>query len=257
MKLRILGCSGGIGGAEMRSTSLLLDGRILLDAGTGVGDLTLNEMAAVEHVFLTHAHMDHIASLPLMLDSVWGMNPIPLTVHAPNGVLEALKTHIFNWVIWPDFSVLPSPANPCLIFKPFNVGDSFDIGGGVIHALPVDHNVPAVAYEISTLQGSTVFSGDTGSSPAFLKALKALPALRRLIVECAFPNQEKALAIRSGHFCPELLVEWLGDFSVEQLCITHLKPQMADQTMEEVESALAGRTDLTILRLRQGSELQV
>ena len=67
MKLRILGCSGGIGGS-LRTTSMLLDHDVLIDAGTGVGDLSLEEMSAIDHVFLTHSHLDHIVFIPFMLD---------------------------------------------------------------------------------------------------------------------------------------------------------------------------------------------
>jgi ribonuclease BN (tRNA processing enzyme) len=70
MKVRVLGCSGGIGGYHLRTTSMLVDHDILIDAGTGVADLSLAELALIDHVFLTHSHLDHIASLPLLIDSV-------------------------------------------------------------------------------------------------------------------------------------------------------------------------------------------
>ncbi len=69
MKVRVLGCSGAIA-KDCRTTSFLIDDNILIDAGTGVGDLTLEEMRQIDHVFLTHSHLDHIAALPLMLDAV-------------------------------------------------------------------------------------------------------------------------------------------------------------------------------------------
>ena len=62
MQIRILGCSGGVS-ANLRTTSLLVDGDVLIDAGTGVGDLSLEEMSRIQHVFLTHSHLDHIAIL--------------------------------------------------------------------------------------------------------------------------------------------------------------------------------------------------
>jgi ribonuclease BN (tRNA processing enzyme) len=66
MRIRILGCSGGIGGRQFRTTSILVDNDILIDCGTGVADLSIAELAQVDHVFLTHSHMDHIACLPLI-----------------------------------------------------------------------------------------------------------------------------------------------------------------------------------------------
>lgn len=259
--LKILGCSGGIGcgvdGHRMQTTSLLLNEQILLDAGTGVGDLNLAQMAKIDAIFLTHAHLDHIASLPLMLDSTFGMRQGPVEVLAPTEVIEAIQKHIFNWIIWPDFSVIPSADAPCVKFIPFNVGDVFEFQGGQIHALPVNHHVAAVAYEIRTPLGSTVFSGDTRASDLFLEALGQLPLLRALIVECAFPNQEKGLAERSGHFCPDSLAKWLAEFPIPLLYITHLKPQLADQTMQEVEALFENQTASQVVRLQQGAVIAV
>lgn len=116
MKLRILGCSGGIGGRSQRTTSLLLDRDILVDAGTGVGDLSMAELAMIDHVFLTHTHLDHIASLPLLIDTVADRRSGPLTVYGTAAVLTVLRNHIFNWAIWPDFSEIPSPkSHYCVI----------------------------------------------------------------------------------------------------------------------------------------------
>lgn len=96
MKLRVLGCSGGIGGRHQRTTSFLVDHDILIDAGTGVGELSIAEMAAIDHVFLTHAHLDHIVSLPLMIDSVGDRRCKPLMVYGTKAVLDVLRQHIFN-----------------------------------------------------------------------------------------------------------------------------------------------------------------
>ena len=112
MKIRILGCSGGIGGQRLRTTSMLVDDDVLIDCGTGVGDLSLDELLRIDHVFLTHSHLDHIAGLPLLIDTVGDRRNQPLTVHATEATLEILRTHIFNWAIWPDFSEIPDAGHP-------------------------------------------------------------------------------------------------------------------------------------------------
>src|SRR5262245_47603676 len=114
MRLRILGCSGGIGGRHLRTTSMLLDDDVLIDGGTGVGDLGLTELARIDHVFLTHSHLDHIASIPLMIDTINHMRTHPLTVHALPATIEVLKQHVFNWSVWPDFTRIPSEDKPAL-----------------------------------------------------------------------------------------------------------------------------------------------
>src|SRR5919112_6828263 len=100
MKVRVLGCSGAIS-KDCRTTSFLVDGDVLVDAGTGVGDLTLEEMRGIRHVLLTHSHLDHIAALPLMVDSIASQLTRPVTIHALPGTIQALKNHVFNNVIWP------------------------------------------------------------------------------------------------------------------------------------------------------------
>ena len=90
MKVRVLGCSGAIA-KDCRTTSFLIDGDILIDAGTGVGDLTLDEMRGIDHVFLTHSHLDHVAALPLMVDAVAARRHQPLKIHALAGTIAALR----------------------------------------------------------------------------------------------------------------------------------------------------------------------
>ena len=106
MKLRVLGCSGGIGG-DLRTTSLLLDDDVLIDAGTGVGDLTIEQLARIDHIFLTHSHLDHVTSIPFIVDTVGWMRDLPLTVHATQATLEILRQHLFNWKLWSDFTQIP------------------------------------------------------------------------------------------------------------------------------------------------------
>ena len=112
MRIRILGCSGGIG-AGSRTSAMLVDNDVLIDAGTGIGDLALEEIDPIRHVFLTHAHLDHIAGLPMLADSVFDENfTVPLTVYAREETLRAIQEHLFNGVIWPDFAKLPSARKP-------------------------------------------------------------------------------------------------------------------------------------------------
>ncbi len=239
MKLRVLGCSGGIGGRHLRTTSFLVDHDILIDAGTGVAELSLAELAVIDHVFLTHAHLDHMLALPLLIDAVAVRRERPLRVYALAEVIEVLQRHIFNWAIWPDFTCLPNPEQPFVRFVPIEVGGEVALGDRKITALPVAHTVPAIGYCLDSGAGSLVFSGDTGPSAEFWAAVRAVPNLRYLLVECAFSNQECALASLSKHMCPRLLGKELRQLGRPcELFITHLKPGEIEQTMMELESDL-------------------
>jgi len=239
MKLRVLGCSGGIGGRAQRTTALLLDHDILIDAGTGVGDLSIPELAVIDHVFITHTHLDHILALPLLLDTVADRRQQPLIVYGSEAVLTILRNHIFNWAIWPDFSEVPTPEKPFMVYRTIVPGEAVEVGGRWITALPVEHTVPAVAYRVDSGTGSLVFSGDTGPCDAFWRAVNRIGNLRHLIIECAFSNRERKLAMLSRHLCPDLLAVELQ--KLERQCeihITHLKPGQIELTMEEIETCL-------------------
>jgi ribonuclease BN (tRNA processing enzyme) len=242
MRVRILGCSGGIGGAHLRTTSLLVDDDILVDCGTGVGDLPVAELARIDHVFLTHSHLDHIACLPLLIDTVMDLRDEPLVVHATEATLDAIRRHVFNWAIWPDFSVVPSAEAPFMRFEPLDVGTTLTLGGRRLAVVPASHTVPAVGYQLSSGTASLVFTGDTGPCPELWEAVNRIGDLRYLIIETAFPNRERRLAESSRHLCPSMLVEELASLRCPvEVFVTHLKPSQIELTMREIGEGFGGR----------------
>lgn len=250
MNIRVLGCSGGIGG-RLRTTSLLVDGHTLIDAGTGVGDLRLDEMVAIDRVFLTHSHLDHIALLPLMLDSVGALRSDPLTVYASPATLEILRDHVFNWKVWPDFSTIPSADNPYVQFVALEEGETVDLPGELsVRSVPARHTVPAVGYHVSSPGGSLVFTGDTTVNPAFWPVVNAIDDLKVLIIETAFCNRERQVAEASRHLCPAMLASELAQLEGRpDIYITHLKPGEYELTMQEIMSCAA---DFAPRMLREG-----
>ena len=224
MKLRILGCSGGIG-AQTRTTSFKLDDDILIDAGTGIEDLSVEELTAIDHVFLTHSHLDHIAALPLLVDSVGHLRKKPVIVHALPDTIAALRAHIFNWVIWPDFTEIPHYDRPYMMFEPIVVGASVEVGGRRIKALPANHTVPALGYQMSGPTGTLIFSGDTSPNDEFWQIVNSVRDLKALIIETAFSNRDQDLAMLAKHLFPIQLGRELQKLKVEtELYVTHLKP---------------------------------
>lgn len=224
MRIRVLGCSGGIGDGR-HTTSFLVDGDILVDCGTGVTSLTHAELRRIDHVFLTHSHLDHILALPLMLDSVAGERSSPLTVHGLPEVLQILRDHVFNWRIWPDFARIPSPEAPFLRYEALFEGVPTRLDGREITAIPARHVVPAVGYLLRGGAGSLLFSGDTASHDALWHAANAAGDLRHLVVECSFQDALAEIAEASMHYCPRTLAPDLARLEgTPQVWITHLKP---------------------------------
>jgi len=255
MQLRILGCSGGIGG-DRRTTSILVDEDILIDCGTGVGNLSVEEMRKLHHVFLTHTHLDHIATLPLLVDTLFNdLLKRPLVIHALEESMEVIKNHIFNWQIWPDFFELPDKNRPSIEFQPMAAGEIFELDGRSIEMIPVNHSVPAVGYRIENRTGSVAFSGDTTTNDTLWEALNRYDDLDMLIIECAFPNSEKQLTEQAKHYCPESLIADLSKLRHRpRVYVTHLKPGEEDQIFREVSEGLEG---FDVIRLHSEDHFQL
>jgi cAMP phosphodiesterase len=183
-------------------------------------------LAKIDHVFITHSHLDHLAHLPFILDSVGERRAIPLTVHATKETLAILQDHIFNWLIWPDFSQIPNVETPYLRFNTIKVGEPIKLGKHrTITAIPANHAVPAVGYQLNSGAASLVFSGDTTVCPELWQTLNKIKNLKTLIIEAAFPDEERELAILSKHLCPSLLEQELKQLKRHpEIFVTHAKP---------------------------------
>lgn len=241
MRIKILGCSGGVG-PGLRTTSVLIDDELLIDAGTGVGDLALSQMRRIQHVVLTHSHLDHVCGLAFMADNLFDLIEAPITVHAAGETLKAVQEHIFNWKIWPDFSVLPTPENPLIRWQQMRPGEPLDFGGGrSVRSFEVLHTVPAVGLAVQGPQGTFAFSGDTYATDKLWDALNALPRLDMLMIEIAFPDEADELAAASKHFTPGLLGRELAKLKHRpQLLLTHHKPGTEGLIQRQCVAALDG-----------------
>ncbi len=263
MKVRVLGCSGAIA-KDCRTTSFLIDGEVLVDAGTGVGDLTLDEMNRIDSVLITHSHLDHVAALPLMIDAVAAQRKEPVTVYALAGTIEALRQHIFNNVIWPDFSRIPSPQAPFIRFQEIHIGQTFQLSDKWIEVLPAVHTVPAAGFAITAGRGCWVFSGDTERNQAFWDRVNQLN-VAMLVIETAFSNREKELALRSLHLSPMVLASELDCIARGKnypIYITHTKPAETELIMSEVQrfdqtQPFGPHVTHDIRRMRAGQEFEI
>ena len=251
MQLRILGCSGGIGG-ELRTTSMLLDHDTLIDAGTGVGDLSINELAQIDHIFVTHSHMDHVATIPFIVDTVGWMRDRPLTVHATQETIAILKDHLFNWKLWPDFSRIPDAQNSVMRYEAVALGNTVMLNGRSITPLPANHVVPAVGYHLDSGKASLVFTGDTTTNEALWPLVNQIANLKYLIIETALSDRDRELARLSKHLCPSLLAAELVKLKLTpEIFITHLKPRESELIMQQIAVTVKERR----LRMLQNSHV--
>ena len=239
MILNVLGCSGSIA-AGCKTTAFLLDGDVLIDAGTGVGDLELDALARIDHIVISHSHLDHVLAIGLLADGVMRLRAAagkgPIQVHALPETLQALRTHVFNGVIWPDFTRLPSAEAPVLELLPFAVGDLLVLNGKRIEVLSAAHTVPAVGFAVDCGgdRGWWVYTGDTGPNPLLWERLRQL-RVAHLVIETAFSDEERQLARISRHLCPSALgtelLQLAGSIDVH---ITHIKPGEMEAVMTQI-----------------------
>jgi cAMP phosphodiesterase len=222
---------------------MLIDNDVLLDAGTGIGDLSLPELNAIRHVFLTHSHLDHIAGLPMLIDASFSENlESPVTVYARQETLDALQAHLFNDVIWPDFARLPTSENPVLRYVACNPGDTVSLAYRDFHAIDVMHSVPSLGYTVKGSGGVFAVSGDTKTNRSLWPVLNACSDLRVLIIEVSFANEHEELATTAGHYCPSTLCKDLEMLNHDpDIWLTGMKPGQEGIIFGEVVAALPNK----------------
>lgn len=236
MRLKVLGPHGGeLPGCK--STCLLVDDRLALDAGSLTSMLELEQLAKVDDILLTHSHFDHVKDLPMLSDVMVGRRDTPITIHSNSECIETLRKNIFNNVLWPDFTKIPNRKNPVFKLKSFKAGAKVKIGGYDVKSVLVSHPVESCGYVISDGAVSMAISGDTGPTEKFWKVLNQTENLKLVLIECSFPNSLQPLADISGHFTPQTLEKELEKFDRRgaEVLLYHLKPAFVSQLVKEVK----------------------
>jgi cAMP phosphodiesterase len=260
MEIRVLGCHGSqLPGCGL--TGFLIDATTLLDAGAVTSVLTLAEQVRVDHILITHAHLDHIRELSSLADNLgYFGRDYPLAVVSTPRVIETLRKHIFNGAIWPDFSVIPSAAKPVLRFMTIRPGEKIALGHLSITAIPVDHTVETVAYVVESENDgrvtSAVFVGDTGPTQEVWRVAGRREDVRAIFVETSLPGEMGDLAKLTGHLTPVDLVgelKKLSPFNNTQIYLYHMKSQY----LRKIQREIALLENDTIHMLEDGQVIRI
>jgi ribonuclease BN (tRNA processing enzyme) len=263
MRVRVLGCHGGET-PRHRTTCFLIDERITIDAGAVCRSLTLDEQVGIDHMLISHSHMDHVKDLALLADQIIGRRRTPVTLHCGPETAETLRTSYFNNYLWPDFTRIPTPDNPVMRLEvraplePFRIGpeagaitapttsksrakktEPQPLGPGEyeVRYVPVTHPVESMAMIVRGPTGSILFSSDTGPTTKLWQVANGITDLRGMFVELSFPNHMQALADVAGHYTPQTLHAEMQKVQRRDeipLFIYHLKPSFYEQTMQEL-----------------------
>ncbi|MDE2180574.1 MAG: 3',5'-cyclic-nucleotide phosphodiesterase [candidate division NC10 bacterium] len=248
MRVQALGCFGSEA-YGCQPTSLLVNGRLLLDAGSVTASLSLDAQATIDHILITHAHISHVIGLAYLTDNLFGVRSRPLEVWSIPPVIDQLKAHLFNGTLWPDFSILPSPLRPTLSFHELVEGRPHQIGQYEVTAVGVHHTVETAGYAISDGASAILYQGDSGPTTELWRLANRTANLDAVIVETTFPNRFSDHAIRTGHLTPELLRAELAQLKVQtSVYAQHMKPQY----FSEIVGELAALSDPPVLPLDQG-----
>lgn len=240
--VEVLGCSGSIGIPGEGTTSFLIDEDILVDAGTGLCRLDFARLEKIDHVLLTHSHLDHVCGLPFLVDTVGVQRQFPLKVYASKYTLDALKSHVFNELIWPDFSRIPSPDKPALEFICIEPETELVFGKRRLMAVEVEHTVPGLGVFLFTPTGSWCFSGDTHQTDRLFELINLQGGVDYFFIETAFSEREKWLADLAKHLSPSLLEGELNKLNVNcEIWISHLKPREHEQICKELNELSVDR----------------
>ena len=216
----------------------MIDDRVAIDAGSLATSVSDAQRENIRDVLLTHAHLDHIAGLPLFIDDLFANLIEPVRVHARREVIEVLERDVFNWAVYPRFSELQNGNGPVLEYREIGANDFFDVAHLEIRSVDVNHKVISSGFVVRGDDKSIALSGDTAEMDAFWEVINGTQGLSALLIECAFPNDLGDLADISHHLTPNRLARELDKFQNKDcpVYVVNLKPMYRETIIEEIRS---------------------
>ncbi len=235
--IRAAGDDKAIGEEPQFLTTFLIDGRIAIDAGS-IGFAPLVVQQPVEHLFVSHSHIDHIASLPMFLENVYEPNDDAVAVYASESVLECLQRDVFNDRIWPDFIGLSKKFPPFLRTRVVSSGEAIDVGGNLrVTPIAVDHVVETFGFIVEDEHTAIVIASDTAPTDLIWAEAAKRPHLSAVFLECSFPASLEWLAEEALHLTPAMYATEIRKLGrpVRNIAM-HIKPGSRATVVEELEA---------------------
>jgi cAMP phosphodiesterase len=228
--------ANGSANAAQRLTCFVIDDHVTVDAGSLGIALSDEQRLTVRDVIVTHPHMDHIASLPIFVDDLFGELEQPIKIHATAEVIELLKADVFNDTVYPKFDELRNQHGRVMTYVPFETGKEFTVAHLKAIAVPVNHIVPTVGLLMSDGKSIVAFSSDTAETDEFWELVNQAKHLDALFIEASFPNSMQKLAEASKHLTPSMLQHELKKLSHNGMDIlaVHLKPAYREAVIREL-----------------------
>lgn len=236
------------GSASVRQhlACFVIDDKVAIDAGSLAMAATDAQRDQIRDVVLTHAHLDHIAGLPLYVDDLFSSTREPVRIYATREVVDVLERDIFNWSVYPKFSELANGHGPVMEYRDIEPGVEFGAGHLTLKAIPVNHKVPSFGFVISDGASTIALTGDTAETSDFWDTINKIAGLKAVLIECAFPNEFEELARTSHHLTPSRLADELRKCKIEvPVFVINIKPVYREQVLEQLGKI--GRPGLQVL----------
>lgn len=227
-------------------TTMVLDDVVSFDAGTLAMACTDEQRVAIRDIVITHAHLDHIAGLPLFIDDLFPILIEPIRIHASENVISLLEEHIFNWSIYPRFSELRNENGPVMEYVPFQAGQEFAVRHLRVLPVEVNHKVPSCGFVVSDGRTTVAMTGDTAETGSFWNYVNGLETVDALLIECAFPDGLAELAGISYHLTPSAMSRELGKLQRTdcEIFAVNLKPSYRDEIVSQIGALERGRINI-------------
>ncbi len=225
----------GHASARQHLACFVVDDLIAFDAGSLAISTTVEQKKQIRDVVISHAHLDHIAGLPLYIDDLFATIKRPIQIHATADVIEILERDIFNWSIYPRFSELRNDYGVVLEYCPFETEKEFAVKHLRVNAIGVNHKVPSVGFIVSDGRSTFALTNDTAEMNRFWEVVNEEKQLSALLVECAFPNELDTLACSSHHLTPKVLEKELA--KLKQNCpiyVVNIKPMYFEKVAGQI-----------------------
>jgi len=202
--IRFLGV-GGSKSEKIGTTSLQVSFDILIDGGNII-DILKDDSRFLEHIFLTHSHLDHICDIPYLFDLNFEKLKKPIKIYALQSTIEDLQNYIFNDKVWPDFSKIKLlySDEPALVYEVIEFDETYKFKDVSITPIEVKHTIPTCGFVIKKADYKVLFAPDTKASQNLLDKIVEYD-VDSLIVDCSYPARLEALANASGHFATSTL----------------------------------------------------
>lgn len=249
-----LGCYGS-DLENKKCISMQVTPSTIIDTGSLMSSLDISQLVEIRNVIITHCHFDHIKNLPIFADFMLSLGNHTFTIHTTKTIMDQIKKHVLNDLIWPDFTKLPNKNRPTINYSPVEFDIPFNIDGIEFVPVEMNHLVESIGFLIRKSGKAIAYSGDTYLCDNFINYINENPSVKTICWEASFPNRLEKIAVASKHLTPSLLESELSKLKRSYPVHTfHLKPNLEEEIIADLKKI---KSPMTITTMKQKKAVTV